>query len=149
MRSRRRPRGNSRGNSKGSLYNDSFLEDPWSSWNIDHSHVPPIHPPRVRFSFFALRRFFFSNQLILQMIPFRPPMLRPRGMFPIRPPAPPPPLCSSEQNMLLNLLRGIVLPEEDLELLRQMLGRNTRQNILPFHNDNIVDGPSKRPRIDE
>ena len=84
------------------------------------------------------------------MMPFRPPMLRPRGppiMYP-RFPVRPPPLCSPEQNMLLNLLHGIVLPEEDLEVLRQMVGRNTRQSMMPAQQNGVAV-PSKRPRVEK
>ena len=86
------------------------------------------------------------------MMPFRPPMLRPRGppimypRFPMRPPLPP--LCSPEQNVLLNLLHGMVLPEEDLEVLRQMVGRNTRQSMMPVQQNGVAV-PLKRPRIEE
>ena len=53
----------------------------------------------------------------------------------------------SEQNVLLNLLHGMVLPEEDLEVLRQMVGRNTTK--MPAQQNGVANFVRPRLRSDD
>lgn len=85
---------------------------------------------------------------ILHRGPPPPPIMYPRHM------GHPPPV-SSEQDFLLNILRTMVLPEQDLEILRQMVGKNTAPPIssiapqVQSYNINTVSSSTKRPRIEE
>lgn len=98
-------------------------------------------------------------------MPFRPRVMMmppPRSsvppiMYPVHPPpvsrvkslVHPPPVARVNQDFLLNLLRGIPLPEGDLEILRQMVDRNTTRQKMMIPPPSSHTAPQKRPRIDE
>ena len=86
-------------------------------------------------------------------MPFRPRVMMmppPRSSVPpIMYPVHPPPVSRVNQDFLLNLLRGIPLPEGDLEILRQMVDRNKTRQKMMIPPPSSHTAPQKRPRIDE